>query len=223
MVLSVADTDGTVLALFRMPDATVFSIDVAVAKARNVAYYSDPNPLAVHPQDKVDDDNNGLPDIPAGTAVTNRTIRYLSTPFFPTGVDGTRPGDFSILNDPGINPKTAENTGAPQPFTVYTSVLGYDSFHPGTNFRETIAPIPGVPGNQNGIVFFPGSTPLYKNGQLVGGLGVSGDGVDQDDVVTFGGGGNFIPRPGGPVTRADEVFVRSIRLPYQKFSRNPRG
>ena len=45
MVFAVTDTTGEVLGLFRMPDATVFSIDVAVAKARNVAYYADPAQL----------------------------------------------------------------------------------------------------------------------------------------------------------------------------------
>ena len=45
--------------------------------------------------------------------------------------------------------------------------------------------------NQSGIVFFPGSEPLYINGVLVGGLGVSGDGVDQDDYVTAGGAAGF--------------------------------
>ncbi|MBI3328927.1 MAG: heme-binding protein [Nitrospinae bacterium] len=38
--------------------------------------------------------------------------------------------------------------------------------------------------NESGIVFFAGSIPLYKNGQLVGGLGVSGDGVEQDDLAS---------------------------------------
>ena len=54
MVIAVADTAGNVLGLFRMPDATVFSIDVAVAKARNTAYYADPT--ALQKADKVDDD-----------------------------------------------------------------------------------------------------------------------------------------------------------------------
>src|SRR6185369_13936397 len=33
MVIAVSDLDGTILALYRMPDSTVFSIDVAIAKA----------------------------------------------------------------------------------------------------------------------------------------------------------------------------------------------
>jgi len=37
--------------------------------------------------------------------------------------------------------------------------------------------------NKSGIIFFPGSAGLFRNGALAGGLGVSGDGVDQDDYV----------------------------------------
>ena len=43
---------------------------------------------------------------------------------------------FSILNDPGINPKNAENIGAPTPADQFQTALGYDSFHPMTNFHE---------------------------------------------------------------------------------------
>src|SRR5258708_16666922 len=42
-VIAVADLDGNVRALNRMPDPTIFSIDVAVAKARNVIFFSGPN------------------------------------------------------------------------------------------------------------------------------------------------------------------------------------
>jgi hypothetical protein len=94
--------------------------------------------------------------------------------------------------------------------------LGFDAFNPGTNFRD-----PDEVTNQNGIVFFPGSTPIYKNESLIGGLGVSGDGVDQDDVVTFFAADGFLPPD--DVKRADDVFVRGVRLPYIKFLRNPEG
>jgi len=53
MAIAVADVDGTILAIYRMPDATIFSIDVAVSKARNMAFYGD-----------------NLPGLPAGTFVT---------------------------------------------------------------------------------------------------------------------------------------------------------
>jgi uncharacterized protein GlcG (DUF336 family) len=57
----------------------------------------------------------------------------------------------------------------------------------------------GISGSaefRNGIITFPGGVPLYKNGQLVGGIGVSGDGVDQDEAVAFGGAAGFEPGPG---------------------------
>lgn len=45
---------------------------------------------------------------------------------------------------------------------------------------------------RNSIVTFPGGLPLYKNNQLVGGIGVSGDNVDQDVSVAFGGAEGFL-------------------------------
>jgi Haem-degrading len=105
--------------------------------------------------------------------------------------------------------------------------MGFDAFHASRNFRDpgdVLVPEPGVNtnplANQNGIVFFPGSTPLYKTQSLVGGFGISGDGVDQDDVVTFAGQQGFnAPQH----LRADMLFYRGVRLPFQKFNRNPRG
>lgn len=212
MVFAVTDLDGNVIALYRMPDATVFSIDVAVAKGRNVAYYADASVL--QPEDMV-------AGVPAGTAITNRTIRYLSQPRFPEGIDTMPPGPFSILQDGAVDLLTGRTVGNPLPASAYQSVYGYDSFNPGTNFRD-----PDNVLNQNGIVFFPGSAPIYRstgfgNGTLIGGFGVSGDGVDQDDVVTFAGSFNL----GVPVNilRADQTFVAGVRLPYQKFNRNPEG
>jgi uncharacterized protein GlcG (DUF336 family) len=40
---------------------------------------------------------------------------------------------------------------------------------------------------ERGLIEFPGGLALYKNGVLVGGIGVSGDGVDQDEVVAEAG------------------------------------
>jgi uncharacterized protein GlcG (DUF336 family) len=262
MVIAVADKAGNVLGLYRMPDATIFSIDVAVAKARNTAYYADP--AALQNADKVDDDllvakgavtvarlnqlrykNNGgavgTPDLfttntsarryspLTGLALTNRTFRFLAEPRYPSGVDGSLPPVFSILTDPGINRRTAENRSQafPTPASQFTSVMGFDAFHASRNFHDPGdigTPAPGVNvdplANQNGIVFFPGSTPLYKTQILVGGFGISGDGVDQDDVVTAAGQQGFT-RPQN--LRADMLFYRGVRLPFQKFNRNPTG
>src|SRR3546814_3848655 len=50
---------------------------------------------------------------------------------------------------------------------------------------------------QNGIQIFPGSVPIYRGGRLVGGIGVSGDGIDQDDMISFLGAHNGGARVGG--------------------------
>jgi uncharacterized protein GlcG (DUF336 family) len=175
-VIAVADLDGSLLALYRMPDATMFSVDVAVAKSRNVVYFSGtPNPA----------DLPGGP--PAGTAITNRTLDFAAQPLYPEGIDGTDPGPFYPLFVNDVN-------------------------NPCTNGSQPKS------ANQNGIVFFPGSTPLYVNGKLVGGLGVSGDGVDQDDYAAAGGAVGFAAPT---AIRADNYFDRSVRLTYQKFPPNP--
>jgi uncharacterized protein GlcG (DUF336 family) len=174
-VIAVADLDGSLLALYRMPDATMFSVDVAVAKSRNVVYFSG-TPNA-----------SDLPGVPSGTAVTTRTIGFAAQPFYPSGIDGTQPGPF---------------------YSLFTN----DVAHPCTQGTQPANP------NQNGIVFFPGSVPLYLNGKLVGGLGVSGDGVDQDDYATAGGAQGF-EAPDN--IRADQIMLRGVRLTYQKFPANP--
>jgi uncharacterized protein GlcG (DUF336 family) len=218
MVLAVSDSKGEVLGLYRMKDATVFSIDVAVAKSRNTGYYASDRLVAA---DAVDANNDALADVPKNTAFTNRTFRFLAAPRFPTGAESDAPpGDFSMLNMPGINRKTGENIGnVALPASIYAdpnkaSVVSFDAFNASRSFRD-----PLNLANQNGIVFFPGSSALYKNSSvLVGGFGVSGDGVDQDDVVTTAGELSLT----APVSkRADQYYVANVRLPYQKFNRNP--
>jgi uncharacterized protein GlcG (DUF336 family) len=211
MTFAVTDSTGAILGLYRMPDATVFSIDVAIAKARNDAYYDDPAQL--QPEDEV-------PGLPAGAALTSRTFRYLAQPTFPEGIDGQPPGPFSILNGPGVDPQTGLDVGPPLPASAYNgTVLGYAAFNADTNFHAKTAA-----DQQNGVVFFPGSSPVYNtiggSQVIVGGFGVSGDGVDEDDTVTASGIVGF----GAPTAlEADQFFVRGVRLPYFTFSRNPTG
>ncbi len=211
MVFAVSDENGNILGLYRMPDATYFSIAVAVAKARNLAYYD--NPSQLQPIDKVE-------GVAAGTALTARTFRYLALPFFPEGIDIYPPGPFSILNDGGVT-KYGTNKGPPLPASAFQSAQGYSAFNPNANFHD-----PYNQANQNGVVFFPGSAPLYKDttgsglrSQLVGGLGVSGDGVFQDDDVTAVA--SLAYAPPRTIKRADMVKVRGVRLPFFKFNRNP--
>ena len=192
MSIAVSDVDGTLLAVYRMPDGTIFSLDVASTKARNVVWFSspagfnryDPRPGSVDLQDFT----ANAPGVPAGTAITNRTISFGSMPLFPPGIDGSLPGPF------------------------FSHLYLNDTAHPCTQGTQA------ANLHQSGIVFFPGSLPLYRNGQMVGGLGVSGDGVDQDDFVTAAGAKGY---EADPAIRADQVVIRNVRLPYLKFPRNP--
>jgi len=206
MVFAVSDQEGNIVGLYRMPDATVFSIDVAVAKARNLAYYN--NAAKLQPIDQ-------LPGLAPGTAITNRTVRYAALPRFPEGIDSSPPGPFSILNDGNVNPFTGVQVGPRLPASAFQSVQGYDAFNPGTNFHD-----PYNKKNQNGVIFFPGSSGVYAGTTLIGGFGVSGDGVDQDDVIASLGIVDYAPNP---AIRVDQFRVRGIRLPYMKFNRNPEG
>lgn len=206
MVIAIADQNGEFLAAFRMPDATFFSLDVALAKARNAYYFStregydvlrsyvDRNPY---------DEYRWEPDPPAGQAwaITNRTLNFGGQPLFPPGID-------------------REKMGTPGP---WFDLFVYDSLNPCTE-----GPGPSRGGNrrylnQMGIVWFPGSAPVYKNGRLVGGLGISGDGVTQDDVVSAAAVEGFEPPD---ELRVDRSVIRTgegdeVRLPYFKFPRNP--
>ncbi len=176
MMIAVADLRGRIIGLFRMDDATIFSIDVSVAMARNVVFFSGFDRL---PSD--------LPGVPMGTSVTSRTISFGAQPLYPPGIDSSPAGPFFqlFLNDVAIPCRQGS-----QPPNV----------------------------NQSGIVFFPGSVALWKNGQMAGGLGVSGEGVEQDDLVTAGGATGFAP----PLdVRADRVEIGGARLPFLKFPRNP--
>jgi hypothetical protein len=70
----------------------------------------------------------------------------------------------------------------------------------------------------NGIQIFAGSSALFKNGVLVGAVGVSGDGIDQDDLVSGGGSFGFDAPPN---VRADQIVIGNVRLSYRKFPRAP--
>jgi uncharacterized protein GlcG (DUF336 family) len=134
-------------------------------------------------------------------AYSARTVGFLAQSLYPPGINGTQPGLFF-----GMQERFSIIT--PSPITAVNPVNG-------AVFTTTNAPNPNLP---NGITIFPGGFPLYRNGQLVGAIGVSGDGIDQDDIVAASGAAVFLP----PVPiRADQTQYRGARLPFAKFPRNP--
>jgi uncharacterized protein GlcG (DUF336 family) len=206
------DVDGTVLGIFSTIDAPIFGFDVCVQKARTAAFCSNGSAAARLRSAGfgryVDATARDGLKLDGSVAFTDRTGGFLSRPFFPDGIDGTDHGplsvpidDFSPFND-GLQIDLL--------LDAIATFVTRGAFSPGN--------CTGIPSLANGIQIFPGSVPLYKNGRLVGAIGVSGDGVDQDDLISAMGSIGF-EAPAD--IRADRVFVRGVRLPYVKFPRHP--
>ncbi|HYK20403.1 MAG TPA: heme-binding protein, partial [Pyrinomonadaceae bacterium] len=207
--IAVADTAGVVLGIFRQQDAPVFGFDVAVQKARTAAFFSGANAAtalrAAGLGSYVDRAAADGLRFDGSIAFTDRATGFLHRPFFPDGINDTAAGPFS----------TALADWSPFNVGVQLDLVR-------TNFLASLSgpPVPctSIPGLPNGIQIFPGSVPLYKNGVLVGAIGVSGDGVDQDDLIAAAGANGFAPPA---AIRSDQVFVRGVRLPFLKFPRSP--
>ena len=191
MQVGVTDIAGNVLGLFRTNDATMFSMDIVIQKGRTVTSFSDPSQsLGQRLRDNLQISEN------APLAVTSRTIEFLAQPFYPPGINNTPAGPLFCF----------DNTMAIiQPYCLQQQLYN-------------MHPMPTCLPNGNGLTLFPGSTPLYKDGVLVGGLGISGDGVDQDDFVTSAGAAGYLPADG---IRATQIKFRGTYLPFFLFPRHP--
>lgn len=169
----VPDAEPKVLGTFRTADATIFSWDVAVQKARTAIFFSSDQ-----------------------RAFSTRTVGFLAQSLYPPGIENTAPGIFYGLQE------------------RFSMFAGTNTVN-GVIVMDALQLNPSLP---NGVTIFPGGFPLYRNGVLVGAIGISGDGVDQDDIIGASGTRDFL----APVNiRADRFTYRGARLPYAKFPRNP--
>lgn len=210
--IAVVDANGRVLGVFSTPDAPLFGFDVAVQKARTAAFFTSSTAgarlrsaeggrFARYVEAAARD---GI-KLDGTVAFSDRAQGFLSRPFFPDGIDTSDHGpfsvdasDFSPFND-GLQLDLIK--------TALIKALG----------RESV-PCTAIANLPNGIQIFAGSVPLYKGGRMVGAIGVSGDGIDQDDLIAaMGSAGLESPEE----IRADRVFVRGVRLPFVKFPRHP--
>ncbi len=254
--ISVVDTNGQILGIIRAPDAPVFGTDVSLQKARTAAFFSNPvaaadllgtipPPLPVPdpnitktPASYVQDVRDFIPDPTALTgaiAFSDRAGGNLSRPYFPDGEVGTAGGPLSLP----IGEWSIFATGLQSSLIVENilqNVLHVAGMGADTPPRCTFLPdIPSLAGTQNrlqnGIQIFPGSVPIYRGDILVGGIGVSGDGIDQDDMISFLGVHNAGERLGGAINnapaaiRADQIVISvngaPVRLRYVNCPFNP--
>ena len=209
VTIAVVDTAGVVLGVFRQQDAPVFGFDVAVQKARTAAFFSSANAAAQlrsagfgSYMDRAAAD--GL-RFDGAFAFTDRAIGFLHRPFFPDGINDTIAGPLSTP----LSEWSPFNVGL-QLDLVQAGFLA--------SLGGPAVPCTSIPALPNGIQIFAGSVPLYKNGVLAGAIGISGDGIDQDDLVGAAGANGFSPPAN---IRSDQIFVRDVRLPFLKFPRSP--
>src|SRR5215510_12158203 len=219
----VVDVDGSILGYLGTPDAPVFGFDVSAQKARAAAFFSGRNAgsdlRAAGLGSFADRAQQDGIAFDGSIAFSNRGVGFIHRPFFPDGIDATPPGPLST----GLPEWSPFNVGLQLAIVqdaLFTILLGGQV--PLSASGQPKCSATNITGVQNGTQIFAGSVPLYKNGQLVGGVGVSGDGIDQDDNVAFGASQGFE----APLAiRSDQVVIRrggsDTRLPFIKLPRNP--
>ena len=116
-----------------------------------------------------------------------------------------------------------------------TGASGLDTGNCGTSVAGVMVPLTIATGANripNGIQIFPGSVPIYRGNTLVGGIGISGDGVDQDDLIGFfglhqaglvlgTGVGNAPPGIRADILTPQGTRLRYVNCPFSPFLDDP--
>jgi uncharacterized protein GlcG (DUF336 family) len=233
--ISLVDTRGAVLGLVRSPDAPLFGVDVSLQKARSAAFLSNAQAGVSLLADPSADVRSFVgasrsflndPNVFNGSfAISNRAIGNLARPYFPDG-------QVSQPNGPLSRPIAQFNpfsTGL-QSALVLSNLIQHVNFASGASGTDTqrrCTFLPDVAAGQsrlqNGLQIFPGAVPIYRGNVLIGAIGVSGDGIDQDDMISFLGLSNASKLLSGPANappgiRSDTILVpvgnTSVRLRY---------
>ncbi len=171
-------------------------------------------------------------------AFSDRAGGNLSRPTFPDGLENTQhgpfskpPGEWSVLST-GLQLDLVINAILQHVFFVATdgatAPVGNNCAGVAADFSTTTFTPPAVNGRVgNGIQIFPGSVPIYRGSILLGGVGVSGDGIDQDDMISFLGLHNAGVALGGainnapPAIRADNLTPQGVRLRFVQCPQAP--
>lgn len=233
VTISLVDTYGNVLGIVRSPDAPIFGTDVSLQKARTVAFFSNKVaatqlsgtageiPQFVTRTRTFFSDPNALT---GANAFADRSVGNIARPYYPDGEVGRPNGPLSRP----IDQWSPLATGL-QSALIVPNLVEHVGFYlgAGPDTPHECTKVPSAPNGKkrlaNGIQIFPGAVPIYRNGVLVGAIGVSGDGIDQDDMISFLGTNNGGSRAGGGLgnapkaIRADTIVVNvgsGVRLRY---------
>jgi uncharacterized protein GlcG (DUF336 family) len=220
--VSVVDTHGAVLGIVRTPDGPLFGVDVSLQKARTATFFS--NPVAAAQLTAAGAGSYvsraqallGAGALSGSHAFADRSGGNLSRPYFPDGEIARAPGPFSVSDSALFSPFAVglQTDLVAANIAQHAGFIASNGASADTPVGCTAVPeaAPGQRRIANGIQIFPGSVPIYRGGVLVGGIGVSGDGIDQDDMASFLGLNNAGVRLGtignaAPAIRADRIVV----------------
>ena len=256
VTISVVDTNGAILGMARTRDAPVFGADVSLQKARTAALFSAagtdvflrdlPDALYIAPGrfsvigDYVDAlaAFTGIPTVLATGefAFSDRAGGNLSRPFYPDGILDAQPGplskprgEWSVFSS-GLQLDLSINAVLQHVLFLLGAAPDVGQNCAGVALGGDLSLLPPtvtVPKAANGLQIFPGSVPVYRGNTLIGGIGVSGDGVDQDDMIAFLGLHNAGEALGGainnapPEIRADRLKPQGERLRYIQCPQAP--
>jgi len=243
--IALVDRAGNILGVVRTSDAPLFGIDVAVQKARTALFFSHPDAgaelLGVPPASYINGQSAPIGayraalrsftgvDLDGSIAWTPRAVGNVHRPFYPDGIESAPPGPLSTP----FARWSPFNVGF-QLDLVYNQlvkgVLGDTSEGCAGRLPAgavPVAPDLGIAKLRNGAQIFPGGVPIYRGDTLLGAIGVSGDGVDQDDMVAYLGVANAAARSVGGVgnapaaRRADTLVPQGARLRYVQCPQTP--
>ena len=248
VTIAVVDTNGDIVGLVRTGDAPVFGIDVAVQKARTALFFSHPaaaGELAAAlparylspPADasvsrylgRLRDFLGDPAALTGSVAWSARAVGNVHRPTFPDGIEATPAGPLSTA----FNAWSPFNVGFQLDLVynqVVKGVLGDTS--EGCAGRlpagaTPVAPDLGIRRLRNGAQIFPGAVPIYRGARLIGGIGVSGDGVDQDDMIASLGLANAARAlatglgHAPAAMRSDTLTPQGVRLRYVQCPQAP--
>lgn len=167
-------------------------------------------------------------------AFSSRGAGNIALPLFPDGIDGRgegpfskSAGNFSAFNI-GLQLDVSYN-GIVNHLAFLLGIAGTDVDASCLGRKSVLDTDAGVTARAldkrlaNGLQLFPGGVPIYRGNTLVGGIGVSGDGVDQDDMIAFlgvdGAAGDFSNAPAE--LRSDNLVPQGVRLRYVQCPQTP--
>jgi len=211
VTVTIVDLDGNILAQARTPDAPIFGADVSRQKARTAVFFSRADTATTIQNITVpasntsgtftqyNNDSNTLlgasaPAFVGNIAWSEVSIGDIARPFYLDGQQGSTltPLNYGPLSLP-INRWSIFSDGiqldliAPD---ILAGVTGAAAPAAGCGTGGTLgAGLPARSGGKtqlaDGMQIFSGGFPIYRGNTLVGGIGVSGDGIQQDSLISF--------------------------------------